>query len=758
MEEALRLAKAGNNFGAEAIYRSLIKAGSKYSRVYANLGVLCGFNHRYEERLALLRRALELDPCNHQARMNLGIALKENNELDAAHECFEACLSEGGEAAAAYTGLGSVAERCKDYEKARGFYRRALELDCNYRDASFCLGLLELEAGNVLEAEDHFRRCLNNDSADTAAMRQLSSCLQKLDRADQSIEVLRNGVEQYPGDVALILDLVKRLHACGHADEALEFCLRAVALSPESANVMAWCGHCLQTMGLNSDAISCFAKAHELDPSDASILNLWAGCLNDQGDFDGAMDFYERALKLSPEDSDLHLNRAAVLRNAGRVEEAIALLEGGIQTFPDQIENFAMPLMFTYSISSEKYSLRSLELGAKAWRSFLTRTAAEATGGDVAALQLASTGLKPIRVGILCPDLGDHVVSRFLLPFLHHYSHQKLRVELVLTTRRYEQRAEDIIQLADDSVSICGLEISAARSLLQSRRYDVIVETAGMTRNSAIEVLAVRCAPVQCHYIGYHATTALDTIDYFLGDSITVPQEFAWQFSERLWRLPRVWLSIEYPDKLPLVRLGRSDEPLILGSFNQLTKVRAETLGFWGEALNRLPSSQLVLKDRATGNVSMRQYIENTLAQWNVSAERIHFLYPVSSWKEHMDLYNGIDIALDTTPWSGATTTVEALSMGVPVVAICGECTAARMSTSLVSSSGLLPTIAKTPEQFAAFVQELGEDLRSLRQARKERQQTVLSSPLFDGPSLARALEEAFALMLASKLNIRECS
>lgn len=753
MAEALHQAKAGNMAEAEALYRSLIDSGSKNSMVYANLGVLCGLNQRFEERLSLLRQALELDPHNYQAQMNLGIALKENDELEAAQDCFQVCLKQKPESAAALTGLGSVAEKQRNLTVARRYYNHALELDSGFRDAHLSLGILELEAGDGSAAEGYFRYCLGLDPADTTALRHLASSLLRQEQLDEALELLHQGVERYPGDLALMLELVKMLHGRGKADEALQYCLRAIALSPESANVMAWCGHCLQSMNLYGDAIECFAKAHELDPTDLSVLNLWAGCLSDLGDFDGALDLYEKALRLSSEDPCLHMNQASVLRNAGRLEEAIALFETGIKKFPDELVNFAFPLMFSYSIASETYAQKALDLGGRAWERVRQGLSAEAVCGSASVMAASPALGEPIRIGILCPDLGDHVVSRFLLPFLRHYNRAKLTVELILSTRRYEQRAEEIMALANGSLSICGLEELAARAALKARGYHVIVETSGMTRNSAITLLAERCAPVQCHYIGYHATTALDTIDYFIGDAITAPEEFAWQFTERLWRLPRVWLAIEHPEPLPPARLGRDSEPLILGSFNQLTKLRAETIRYWGEALRQLPSSQLVLKDRATGNASMRQQLEHHLAQFGVVPERIHYLHPVGSWAEHMDLYNGIDIALDATPWSGATTTVEALSMGVPLVAIRGSCTAARMSSAIVASCGLPPSIADTPDQFAKIVAVLGQDLEFLRQGRAERQHTVLTSPLFDGLDLAHSLEEAFAGMLSARLS-----
>jgi predicted O-linked N-acetylglucosamine transferase (SPINDLY family) len=354
-----------------------------------------------------------------------------------------------------------------------------------------------------------------------------------------------------------------------------------------------------------------------------------------------------------------------------------------------------------------------------------------------------------LRIGFLSAEIGNHVVASFLLSFLENYEREHFAVELFAASRRFDATASELARLADHHWLLDGMEIGRARDLIRSRQLDILVETSGFTADSGIELLAERCAPVQCHYIGYHATTGLDTIDWFIGDGETVPEEFAPQFVEGLWRLPRPWLARQPDATLPPACSESIDPVAVLGSFNQLAKVREETLRFWAAALQAVPSSRLLLKDRSVADAETRERIVRTLAGHGVAPERISFLGYVGGWEDHMATYNRLDVALDTTPWSSATTGFDALAMGVPLVAIRGGCTAARMSASILKGLGRSEWIAETAAQFAAIVAGLCADLPGLRASKQKLRSQMLASPLFDGVDLSREIEKAFLAMQA---------
>ncbi len=292
-----------------------------------------------------------------------------------------------------------------------------------------------------------------------------------------------------------------------------------------------------------------------------------------------------------------------------------------------------------------------------------------------------------------------------------------------------------------------GLSHGQARSLLRERRFDLLVDTAGFTHPQGLDLPAERCAPGQCHWIGFHASTGLATIDWFVGDEHLIPEAFASQFSERLWRLPRPWLARSAAMTFPEALSSQGDGPPVLGSFNQLAKVREATLDHWAAALHAVADARLAIKDARTDSEAACQRIRSGLAERGIEAERLTFLAALADPSDHLRVYNDIDIALDTTPWSSSSTGFDALAMGVPLVAIRGRCASARMSTSVLMGFDRAEWIADDPASFAAIVARLAADPGALRRGKAERQKRMLASRLHDPADLASHVGAAFTEM-----------
>ena len=758
---ANELVSQGELDQAEQLLRQLVNSGSTLAKAWMNLGVLVGDRGDKVERLKLFNHARELDPNNAKVLLNLAIAYHENGDSDSAEALIRQVLHQDAQLVAAHHSLGVVLAKAGRASEARDALATALELDpAHWQSLDQLTGLKSAAALKLAEAG--YRRLIDAEPKNGSLHRKLAVNLKYQNRISEAIESFRTALNLNAADKSALMGLGLVLLNLGQADESLVLFLQALALDPDNGEALACTGLALSNLGDRVQAIEMLDRALLKMPDRADLINVKGQCHADNGQLDQALASFEKALELDFSNMAIHFNLTNTLRIRGDLEAARIALDKLLAEKPLDLGLFSSQ-MFLYSVASERWAPAALELGQRFWAGWTEAFVPELEPSSNKSLVFDQTSpnisslvdsadpsrLGKVRVGILSGDLGGHVVGEFLTAFLEHYDHDKLHVELLSMRRRYESRSEELIALADGAMTIEGLSDPLARELLRSRDYDLILETSGYTRHSGIRLLAQRCAPVQCHYIGYHATTALPGMDYFIGDMETADPALQDQFSEQLWQLPRPWLA--YPKHQvfpPAEQLAATDLP-VLGAFSQVGKIRAETLSFWGPALRKVPDSLLVIKDRCVADPNVCERIADVLAkEHDVDPQRLRFLPMLGEWNDHVDCYNILDVALDTTPWSSATTGFEALAMGAPLVAIKGGCTAARMSTSLVQGVGRPEWVARTPDEFAAIVAELCADLPALRAGKQERQRQAQNSSLFDGKDLAQHLQTALIAMV----------
>jgi len=286
--------------------------------------------------------------------------------------------------------------------------------------------------------------------------------------------------------------------------------------------------------------------------------------------------------------------------------------------------------------------------------------------------------------------------------------------------------------------------------LIKNDKIDILVDLAGHTAKNRLLVFAQKPAPIQVTWLGYPNTTGLQAIDYRFTDIIADPiGESDKLHSEKLIRLDNGFQcykgnkNISINTQLPSQRQGH----ITFGSFNNLTKVTPEVIKVWSIILKALPTSHLLLKAKQLA-YSKDRYLD-LFRQEGVAEGRIQLHGHLASLSDHLTLYNSTDICLDPFPFNGATTTCEALWMGVPVVTLAGDRHAGRVGASLLTNIGLTRFISQDIGSYIETAIKMAGDtdyLQSVRQGLRERMQR---SPLCDGRSFANEVESAYQKMWA---------
>jgi protein O-GlcNAc transferase len=332
-------------------------------------------------------------------------------------------------------------------------------------------------------------------------------------------------------------------------------------------------------------------------------------------------------------------------------------------------------------------------------------------------------------------------------------NHDRDRVELVayanLETKHEDSITLRLKHLFDCWTPVHGLSDDDLLLRILSDEIDVLIDLSGYTGLNRLPVVARRAAPVQCHYLGYLASTGLSQMDYWLGDPHLTPLDGDVHFSETVWRLPRIYLGYNTTTAAPAVTLtSATEDQLVLGSFNSLAKLDGRTLALWARALQAIPHASMWLKAKGLTEPRHRSRVMAVFEEHGLPAHRIVLEDATADWSAYMGLYGGLDIALDPVgPWGGGTTTCDALWMGVPVVTLNRPRLPQRLSAAVLHAIGCADWIAESEEAYIEKVRMLALDLPLRQNLRASQREKMLRSPLCDAKDLARALEDAYEAM-----------
>lgn len=260
-------------------------------------------------------------------------------------------------------------------------------------------------------------------------------------------------------------------------------------------------------------------------------------------------------------------------------------------------------------------------------------------------------------------------------------------------------------------------------------------------------LFAHKPAPVQVSYLGYPNTTGLRSMDYRLTDNLADPEGMTEHlYTERLIRMPLCFLcyrNLNYSpeiENLPALSRGR----VTFGSFNTGMKINDNVIDLWSRILRAVPQSQLILKAKHFRDEDTIIEWQKRFAEKGISPEQLQLIGYVESAYDHLQLYNSIDIALDTFPYNGTTTTCEALWMGVPVVTLTGTHHASRVSTSILNTIGLSECVTASPEGYLEKAVDIASNLDGLIEISRSLRQKLLSSPIMDEIGFTQNLEKIY--------------
>ncbi len=670
------------------------------------------------------------------------LALLQARRLPEAKSVFEQVCRADPRDAEAWFFCGAVSHETGALTEAETCYRRAIGLQPERWDAHYFLGNIYLTMEKFQEAGDCYRRAIRIKPDHIEAHSNLGAAMERLGEYQSAVQSYGEALRLAPDRAELHYNLGTALFKLGRLNEAEKHFRHAIKLKPDFAQAYNNLGNILTTTGGEpAEELECYLRAAKLKPDYYEAHINLASMLNEQGLLEQAVECCEQALSINQDSIEAHIKLAVNLADQGRIDDAIAFYKKALEIDPGHPQ-VRSQYIFILNYSSQ-YDAAAIYAQHRQWGERLAHSTPPTSHVN------ARDPGKRLRIGYVSPDFRAHSVAYFIEPVLKHHDRVRFEICCYADIDRPDTTTARLQAYSPCWRNIKGLTNEQVHDLVRDDGIDILVDLAGHTANNRLLVFSRKPAPIQVTYLGYPNTTGLPAVDYRITDIWADPPGEEAFHTETLLRLPHGFLCyLPRPDAprvrpLPALQTGH----VTFGSFNAMRKITPEVIGLWSRILRALPKSRLVLKNKSLRDGKTRERCLHHFARHNIDPSRLDLMEIRQAAIDHLAIYNEVDIALDTFPYNGTTTTCEAIWMGVPVVTLEGNRHVGRVGVSLLNQVGLTDLIGKTPEEYVRIAVGLANDLDKLATLRSSLRERMAGSSLCDGATFTRGLEMAYRNM-----------
>jgi predicted O-linked N-acetylglucosamine transferase (SPINDLY family) len=734
---------SGQPEAAEGVLYTALAQNPECAPLYYQLARLAVRRNAWEVAAEAVAKACHYAPEMAEAWNLSGVIWRRLQRFPQAEAAFRRCLQQAPQTTAALLNLAGLMGECGDWSQSAHWAKQALAIEGQSLQAWGLLADAQRGLSEFQIACASYDRILSEDPTALLAWNGKGLALTALGRHHQAVECFQAAAALAPDNADICANVAMAAAQASQWDLVETFAARALALVPDhlvALNAQGW-----RLLGQDQflAARDSFARVLAKDPDNVAAIASMAYVLRRAGLLQECLDVCLGAIERGATSGDVLMNCGVALLELRRVPEAlqvfIAALDDPRANHPEILSNLCMASHYDPDCGLEERADLHRRYGA---------LVASTTQAPPLPVGNSRDGQRMLRVGYLSGDLRQHSVAYFLAPILEAHDRAEVEVWLYSTHPVQDPMSQRLYAAAAmvRDVSTCDDQGLAAQ--IRDDQIDVLVDLSGHSSYNRLPVIALRPAPVQLTWLGYPGATGVAAFEGRLVDTISDPAVGNHEpVLEPLLRLPRCFLAYQAPANAP----NPAPSPwgaggvFTFGSFNTAHKINDLVLDAWGDILRRCPESRLFLKAKQYADASARQDLISAFARRGIEPQRLDLVGFTATFHDHLNLYGRVDVALDTFPYNGTTTTCEALWMGVPTLTLCGDHHAARVGASLLSAVGLEDLfVCKDMASYCARAEALARNPQPLIALRSGVRQRLQDSPLGDTAALARSLEHTY--------------
>lgn len=598
-------------------------------------------------------------------------------------------------------------------------------------------GMYHVHRQEFTDAEKYFLRAIELSPSSATAYYRLATLYQIQNQPDNAVKYFALAVKFAPENDEILAAYGNYLFELGDYQNAQQCGETLVKIAPQKTAGYLLLGLCCRNDF--ATAIKYYEAAEKLDPkifAPTSYLKAVAYQLG--GRMFLAEKFYRHSITLDPNLTANYQNLATVLIAQAKINEGINYLWETINRHPADYQAYSNLLLASQYRETNRATLATMARDfAKLYTSNIPRfTKYHQRKKDA-----------PIRVGFVSADFRQHSVAFFIEPLLQNYDREKFAFYAYFVNRTVDEitpRLKNYFTVWHDILATSDQQLCA---LIRHDKIDVLIDLSGHTNDHRLLALAQKPAPIQMTWLGYPDTTGLTAIDYRISDHIADPPEFAEFSTEKILALDGGFHCFSPLPNAPAI--GEAPQLkngyVTFASFNNYAKVSDLTIELWAKILTAIPQSKLLIKALSLNHEETKNAVLARFAPFNIAPEQLILMPQTLSFTDHLATYNQVDIALDTFPYNGTTTTFEALWMGVPTLTLSGETHASRVGASILTHTNLTDLIANNPDDYVRRAIALVNDIAYRQKFRATIREHLLTTTVFDAKHFTTKFTNAIA-------------
>ena len=587
-------------------------------------------------------------------------------------------------------------------------------------------GYVKIFRDRVEDAMVHYRQVINLQPDFVLAYRNLTQVLVNLNCSQEVIEIGNSWLKLEPTNLFALNAVGIALQSQGQYQPALQYFQKAVENAPNSADSLNNLGTLLRMLRRPQEALPYLRRSINLNPDNDVTQSNFIYALLNLGKVSQAIAQSNSLLQRNPNLAGIRLMQGFALTYQARIKEAIASYEMSWQLDSRQtasVSNALFSMLYRDDLSPTELIQER--------RKWIDRLPAPPLKYDQ--WQIDDHSNRPLKIGYLSGDLRTHPVAFFLEPILAHHNSQAVTIYCYDSGGVADETTTRLQSYSDRWIDCAGWDDLRLAQQIHNDAIDILVDLSGHTSGNRTQVLRCKPTPIQMIYIGYPESSGLEEIDYIISDELVSPQNLDYLYTEKILHVEGSLWCFRPQDFLPEVnKLPALDNGYItFGSFNNSSKLSPTTIRLWSQILKAVPNSRLLLKALALKDEGTCDYFREQFVAWGIDGARIILEKPTLKIENFFDSYHKIDLALDSFPYNGGTTTCQSLWMGVPIISLRGQQFFSRMSHSFLNNVGFPEFSAGTEQEYIAIAVELTKDLIKLSQIRANLRQRMSKDEKF---------------------------